>query len=630
MKNFIHFIAALFLSANLFAQGQIINVPDDQPTIQGAIDGAVDGDTILVYDGVYYESINYNGKALTVASWFLVDGDKTHIDSTIIDGSQTENVSIVNFKSGEDTTSVLYGFTITGGKGGPDDHGKGSIGAGGIAISRSGAKIQNNIISDIIINADKPVGGGMVIELPVNQVLILDNYITNNKLMSTGSNSLGGAGIFCYQTDPGKVLIANNIISGNDVSLSNGNLVGQGGGILLYEAHAFIRNNLIKNNKAKHGGGILYDGYPGSEKPDMVNNTIIYNEASSSGGGVEGWKVLPGPELKNSILWGNTAPDGSQISRNMVVSYSDIEGGYEGFGNMDLDPFFADTTLYYLNSLSPCVDAGSPYPTYKDLEDPDNPGFPLPPALGGLRNDMGAYGGNPDMLSNASISRIINVPDDQPTIQAAINVAVDGDTVLVEDGRYYESINYSGKAVTVASWFLVDGDKTHIDSTIIDGSQTENVSVVNFRSGEDITSVLYGFTITGGKGEPDGHGYGTFGAGGIGISSSGAKIQNNIISDLIINADKPVGGGMVIELPVNQVLILDNYITNNKLMSTGTNSLGGAGIFCYKTDPEKVLIANNVISGNDVLLSNGNLGGQGGGILLYEAHAFIRNNLIKK
>src|SRR5947209_17851598 len=46
----------------------------------------------------------------------------------------------------------------------------------------------------------------------------------------------------------------------------------------------------------------------------------------------------------------------------------------------------------------------------------------------------------------------INVPAGQPTIQAAINAASNGDTVLVAPGTYYENINFMGKAITVTSY----------------------------------------------------------------------------------------------------------------------------------------------------------------------------------
>ena len=70
-----------------------------------------------------------------------------------------------------------------------------------------------------------------------------------------------------------------------------------------------------------------------------------------------------------------------------------------------------------------------------------------------------------------SIADIIQVPQDQPGIQAGIDVAANGDTVLVADSTYYENINYMGKAIMVASYYVIDGDTTHIDSTIINGSQ---------------------------------------------------------------------------------------------------------------------------------------------------------------
>ncbi|MDI6736614.1 MAG: hypothetical protein QME42_10580 [bacterium] len=84
----------------------------------------------------------------------------------------------------------------------------------------------------------------------------------------------------------------------------------------------------------------------------------------------------------------------------------------------------------------------------------------------------------------------LNVPGSYTTIQAAINAATTGDTVLVNNGTYIENINFNGKAITVQS---INGTT----STIIDGNASG--SVVVFGSGEGINSVLTGFTITNGS-----------------------------------------------------------------------------------------------------------------------------------
>ena len=119
MKQFLILICFLLITC-ITLSAQIIHVPGDQPTIQVGITAAQNGDTILVDDRTYIENINFKGKAITVASHFLVDSNETHIENTIIDGSQPTNPdsgSVVVFNSGEDTTSILCGFTITGGTG---------------------------------------------------------------------------------------------------------------------------------------------------------------------------------------------------------------------------------------------------------------------------------------------------------------------------------------------------------------------------------------------------------------------------------------------------------------------------------------------------------------------------------
>jgi len=99
-------------------------------------------------------------------------------------------------------------------------------------------------------------------------------------------------------------------------------------------------------------------------------------------------------------------------------------------------------------------------------------------------------------LSCYSYATIIHVPGDQPTIQAGINVANDGDTVLVQPAIYLENINYNGKNITVASLYLTTQDTTYISQTIIDGNQ--NGSVVVFEHEENSAAVLCGIKLKNG------------------------------------------------------------------------------------------------------------------------------------
>ena len=83
--------------------------------IQTAINATSHGDTVLVYPGTYTENINFNGKKIVVGSLYLTTSDTSYISSTIIDGNNSGTV--VTFDSGESSTAVLKGFTLTNGSG---------------------------------------------------------------------------------------------------------------------------------------------------------------------------------------------------------------------------------------------------------------------------------------------------------------------------------------------------------------------------------------------------------------------------------------------------------------------------------------------------------------------------------
>ena len=146
-------------------QGVRHRVPQDYATIQAAINASNDGDTVLVSEGKYMENIRYRGKAIVVGSLYLVDNDTTHIAKTIIDGSsstQADSGSVVYFINGEDTTSVLCGFTIQGGSGTPLYYVSTWVRAGGgIFCEGAGARIVRNIITRNRVVAQNAWGGGI-------------------------------------------------------------------------------------------------------------------------------------------------------------------------------------------------------------------------------------------------------------------------------------------------------------------------------------------------------------------------------------------------------------------------------------------------------------------------------------
>jgi len=214
------------------------------------------------------------------------------------------------------------------------------------------------------------------------------------------------------------------------------------------------------------------------------------------------------------------------------------------------------------------------------------------------------------IIFNIAYAETINVPMDQPTIQAGIDSVMSGDTVLVSPGYYSENINYNGKNIVVGSLFLTTQDSTYISQTIIDGN--ENGSVVTFEMGENLNSTLCGFTITNGS---------SLLGGGIHIvNSSPTIVSNYIIENTATFEGYDDGMGAGIYISNGSPAILKNKISGNVGLQKDFDSGNGAGIYLDNSSSE---IRENVIIYNKLE----GIFGRGGGIYS-EGNPKIVDNII--
>lgn len=275
----------LLLTATCLAD--VLNVPSEEYlSIQQAIDGAINGDTIIAAPGRYFENINFLGKAVTVRS--QDPNDPNVVATTIIDGNCPADAnfgSVVTFKNGETNASVLEGFTITGGTG-------------------SWLKVYWEYKGYLWNRC-----GGAVLCANYSSPTIRKNIITNN---IAGQ----GAGIYCYNHS--NAFISDNTISDNNAFVNHGyadpdandaNIYdhGDGGAIVGFQyCNLTIKNNTIRHNHADlYGGGIHLRQW----SDGLIENNLITQNWSTLGAGVHA-TYTSAPTIRKNTITGNTAGPG--------------------------------------------------------------------------------------------------------------------------------------------------------------------------------------------------------------------------------------------------------------------------------------------------------------------------------
>ena len=341
MKSFGMTLAAALLLLSCSAWATVYNVPgDDEATIQDAINLCVDGDSVVVepgtYTGVGNRDISLWGLKITVRS--TDPDDAATVSSTVIDCANSGRGFV--FRFGETAESVVAGFTIINGNGGP-----GGLMGGGLYIASGSSPIVRNCI---IVDCSASFGGAIAVSgysLPT---------IRNCRIL--------------------------------------GNTAGVGGGALYVNGGGPVFDNCIISGNSAPRGGAVYSHNPGD--PVFVHCTITSNTATTYGGAIN---CFNGNNLTlyGCILWDNAASTGSQMLVGGIgmpvtvnVSYCNVQGIDTdvmvfppsvvnwGLGNIEADPMFIEAGYMEASSISaqaayvegdfglmeesPCMDTGDP------------------------------------------------------------------------------------------------------------------------------------------------------------------------------------------------------------------------------------------------------------------------------
>jgi len=214
----------------------VLTVPGDYPSIQIAINNAINGDRIVVASGTYPENINFNGKQIEI----IGNGP----GNSIIDGNASG--SVVTFATGETANCLLRGFTIRNGTGTNIN----------LALPYS---LQANYGGGIYINGASPVLENLIVE--------------SNSVAIDGENGGSGGGIYIGN---GSNVQFNNVTVRNNIATRY-----QGGGITIENSNVVFNTVTISNNTTgNYGGGISAR----NANLDFTDVTITGNTAPGPNG----------------------------------------------------------------------------------------------------------------------------------------------------------------------------------------------------------------------------------------------------------------------------------------------------------------------------------------------------------
>jgi hypothetical protein len=223
----------------------------------------------------------------------------------------------------------------------------------GGGLSVWGGEVSNNIIS---YNTAKNELGSTTAGHGGGIEILTSLYTTvKNNIISRNTSLTRGGGVIWLAFD-GE--LSSNVISYNETyGGTHPGLPKEGGGIAvaIWSKGKFSNNQIYGNYAEDQGGGINLDG----TSIVTITNTTITNNSSPQAAGIK-CNDSSTLTVTNSIIWDNQGPQVEYEQQVPMISYSDIQGGWTGTGNIDADPRFVDAAGndYHLLYDSPCRNTG--------------------------------------------------------------------------------------------------------------------------------------------------------------------------------------------------------------------------------------------------------------------------------
>jgi hypothetical protein len=356
------------------AQGRTWHIKSDgsgdAPAIQAGIDSSAAGDTVLVSAGTYNENLTVNASQNGVRILSEAGASETIVLAAAPG-------TVVDF-IGVNRSTVLKGFTLTGGTGAPNPEDPGSFHGGGVRAYYCSPSILENVIKDNRVEPGRgggiqSFGGSPLIQGNVIQGNFASYHggaihvehgspdIIGNRIV--GNTTLGGGAVTAYYST---ILVSRNEISSNEAYINGGgivvdhcqvviegNILGNncshsiGGGVFLAACTGTVLRNTIVNNRAGSSAGIACLG---GESPDVQRNIVVWNSAQLAGG--IGCDEITSPVFNCNDVWSNSPT-------NYGGSCAD-QTGIDG--NISVDPKFCDPAgnSFYICQNSPCAPGHHP------------------------------------------------------------------------------------------------------------------------------------------------------------------------------------------------------------------------------------------------------------------------------